>query len=247
MLKPRLSTPLTAALVFLCLMMIVRPVMATEIQRIVTPKGFVAWLVEDYTLPIVAVEFAFRGGATQDPDGKEGLANLMSGLMDEGAGDLDSSSFQTRLEELSVKLSFNAGKEAFYGSFRSLTPQLDDGLDMLRLALTAPRFDAKPVERVRAQVSAQLRRRLRDPGTLAARMWFNTAFPDHPYGRPTSGTLESVAGLTSDDLSAFHRRIMARSNVVISAVGAIDAKTLAEKIDNVFGGLPENPTITPIS
>src|SRR6476619_2989606 len=76
------------------------PARAATIQDVTSPSGIKAWLVEDYTVPIVAMNIAFRGGAAQDPAGKAGLSNLMSGLLDEGAGDLDSRAFQTKLQDL---------------------------------------------------------------------------------------------------------------------------------------------------
>ena len=55
---------------------------AIDIQKIVSPKGLTAWLVEDHNNPIITVNFAFRGGAALDPAGKEGLANLVASTID---------------------------------------------------------------------------------------------------------------------------------------------------------------------
>lgn len=108
-----------AAAVILSLMLVVlvapRAAEAMDIQTVTTPGGLTAWLVEDDTVPIVAVNFAFEGGDSQNPDGKEGLANLLSATLDEGAGDLDSQAFQARLQDLSVRLSFSSGRDNFYG------------------------------------------------------------------------------------------------------------------------------------
>ncbi len=48
---------------------------AATVQKVVSPGGVEAWLVEDYAVPLVALEFAFKGGASQDPRGKPGAAN----------------------------------------------------------------------------------------------------------------------------------------------------------------------------
>ena len=97
------------------------PARAVEVQRVISPGGIEAWLVEDHSNPIISLDLAFRGGAALDPEGKEGLANLASGLLDEGAGDLDSQAFQARLADLSIRLSFSAGKDTFGGDLRTLT------------------------------------------------------------------------------------------------------------------------------
>jgi zinc protease len=222
------------------------PATAMEIQEITTPGGISAWLVQDDTVPIVAVKFAFAGGASQDPDGREGLANLLSATLDEGAGDLDSQAFQTRLEDLSVRIGFDAGRDNFYGSLRTLTPNLDDAFEMLRLAVTEPRFDTDAVERMKRQIVSGLRREATDPDAIAGRVWAETAFPGHPYGRPSNGTEESVAALSSDDLKALHKRIFTRKDLKVSVVGAIGPERLAALLDSVFAGLPADGELTAV-
>ena len=215
------------------------PAAAMDIQEITTPGGLTAWLVQDDTVPIVAIKFAFAGGASQDPDGKEGLANLLSATLDEGAGDLDSQAFQTRLEDLSVRIGFDTGRDNFYGSLRTLTPNIDDAFEMLRLAVNEPRFDTDAVERMKRQIVSGLRREANDPDAIAGRVWAEAAFPGHPYGRPSSGTQDSVTALSPEDLAALHGRLFARKDLKISVVGAIGPERLAALLDSVFGALPE--------
>jgi len=142
---PSLSSALFGA--FMTVAFPTPPARAATIQEVTSASGIKAWLVEDYTVPIVAMNVAFRGGAAQDPVGKGGLANLMSGLLDEGSGALDSRAFQAKLEDLSVELHFDAGSDAFYGSLRTLSINEDDAFDLFRQAVTQPRFDAEPVAR----------------------------------------------------------------------------------------------------
>lgn len=224
-----------------------QPAEAVTIQEVTSPGGITAWLVEDYTVPIVTVNFAFRGGAAQDPEGKAGLANLMSGLLDEGAGELDSVAFQTRLQDLNVDLSFDAGKDAFFGNLRTLKQHQEEAFELLRLALNEPRFDEEPVTRVRGQILSSLRRSETDPNEIAGKSWSEVLFGDHPYGRPTEGTFESVAPLTAEDLRAFHQAKLARDNLYVAVVGAIDAETLGAELDRAFGGLPERSELEPVA
>jgi zinc protease len=223
------------------------PARAVGVQQVASPKGVKAWLVEDYTVPIVTMNFAFRGGAAQDPEGKAGLANLMSGLLDEGAADLDSRAFQAKLEDLSINLSFDAGSDAFYGNLRTLKQNASEAFELMRIALESPRFDAEPMERIRGQVLANLRQAESNPNEIASRLWAETMFGSHPYGRPSEGTVESVAKITADDLRAFHARTIARDNLHVVIVGAIDKNAAAAALDKVFGGLPEHAGLTPIA
>ena len=220
------------------LIVLATPALAIEVQRVLSPGGVEAWLVSDRTNPIISVSLAFRGGAALDPAGKEGLANMVSGLIDEGAGDLDSQAFQGRLEDLAAHLSFDAGRDYFNGSLRTLTENRDAAFRLLTLALTKPRFDDEPVARIRGQIQARLRRDSEDPDAIARRTLSGTMFPGHPYGRPLRGNKESVAAIGVDDLKRFVKGRLARDNLVIGVVGDIIAAELAPLLDSVFGELP---------
>ena len=221
------------------------PARAVEIQQVTSPGGIEAWLVEEHSIPIVAVEIAFRGGGSLDPRGKEGLANLLSGLLDEGAGDRDSQSFQMRLEELAIRLGFQSYRDTFWASMKTLSENRDEAFALLGLALGAPRFDADAVERVRTQVLSGLKRDAEDPGEIAGRTFLATAFPYHPYGRPARGTAESVAAITSADLREATAMRFATGNATIGVVGDIDPIALGHLLDRTLGGLPSTaPAVT---
>jgi zinc protease len=215
------------------------PAAATELTRVVSPGGVEAWLVEEHAIPILSVKIAFRGGAALDPDGKEGLANMVSGLLDEGAGALDSQAFQERLEDHAIHLGFSARLDTFTASLKTLSENTDTAFEMLRLALTEPRFDPEPVERVRRQIEVGLKRLAEDPDHIAQRTWFEAAFPGHPYGRPVEGTPASLARISIDDLGAFARANLARDRLYIGVAGDITPERLGPLLDATFGGLPQ--------
>ncbi|MFQ5984902.1 MAG: M16 family metallopeptidase [Alphaproteobacteria bacterium] len=231
----------------LTLLAAVLPVQAAKVTRVVSPGGLEAWLVHEPAIPIVSLELGFRGGASLDPPGREGLAEMVSGLLDEGAGDLDSQAFQRRLQELAVRMSFDVGLDTFGGSLETLSENLDDAFDLLRLALTAPRFDAEPVERVRRQSLASLAQAAEDPDRVARRTWFRTAFPDHRYGRPVRGTEESVAAITAGDLRAFVARQFTRDKLIVGVVGDVGPERLAGLLDATFGALPPASAVPEVS
>ncbi len=215
------------------------PAAATKIQRVVSPGGIEAWLVEEPSVPLVAMDFAFRGGASQDPADKAGVANFVASTIDEGAGELDSRTFHERLEAKAIELSFGATRDYFSGSLRTLTENKDEAFDLLRLSLANPRLDAPDMERIRNQTLAILRRESTSPNEMANKHWWQTAFAGHPYGRPVRGTLESVPTITVDDLRAYMNKVFARDTLKIAIVGNIDAAHAAALIDKVFGGLPQ--------
>lgn len=216
------------------------PAHAVEIQR-VTAGDIEAWLVEDHANPIIAMRIAFAGsGAAVDPAGKGGLARMTSALLDEGAGELGSEAFQQKLEDLAIGLSFDTGLDDFGGSLQTLSQNRDEAFRLLRLALTHPRFDSEPVARIRSQLQAQLRNDDEDPDTVADRTLWATVFPDHPYGRPVSGTQESLEHISIADLQAFAASRLGRDRLVIGVVGDITPSQLAALLSTTFGDLPEH-------
>src|SRR5690242_9319281 len=240
----RLFAPLAAAA--LALIVLAPAAHAMTIEPIVSPSGIKAWLVREQATPLVALNFAFHGGSSQDSAEKSGAANLAADTIDEGAGDLDGRTFHQRLEEHAIELRFQVGRDSFFGSLRTLNEHRDEAFGLLGLALTKPRFDADAVERVRGQVLAVLRRENTNPNSLASRSWWHTAFPQHPYGHEARGALDTVPLISATDLHDFVHRTFARNELTISIVGDIDARTAGELIDRAFAGLPAKNQLKPI-
>ena len=210
-----------------------------KIQKVTSKNGVEAWLVEDHSRPILSMQFAFAGGSTQDPEGKAGVATFVSGMLDEGSGDLDSEAFQNRLEDLAAKFNVNASHDHMTVTFQTLTQNRQESLKLLQSAITSPHFEPKDVERIREQIVANLRLEEKDPNKTASNEWFKVAFGQHAYGRSVTGTLESAAAITPADLHAYVKKNFARDNLKVSVVGDIDAAQLGEALDFVFGSLPE--------
>lgn len=235
----RMPRMIALCLVGLCLLL-ARPANAVTIQRVTSPGGIEAWLVEQHTIPLIAMDFAFRGGAKLDPADKVGLARLAAATIDEGAGDLDSQAFQKNLETLAVKLGFQTDQDAFHGGLQTLTENSEEAFRLTRLALTAPRFDAEPINRIKAQLLAGLQQADEDPDAIASKAWFAAAFPDHPYGRPSEGEAQHIERISAEDLRQFTTRQFTRDQLVIAVVGDIDAARLGQLLDATFGGLAKS-------
>ena len=219
---------------------------AAKIQHLISPGGIEAWFVQDATVPLIAMEYAFGGGATQDPADKAGVGNLVADLLDEGSGDLDSKTFHERLDRRAIELSFNSTRDYFRGSLRMLKDNRDEAFDLLRMSLTSPHFETADVERIRAQVLSNLRRDSSNPTSLASRKFLEIAFGDHPYGRLANGTLESVPKIDVADLKDYVRRVLAKDTLRIAVVGDVDPGTLGKLLDQTFGGLPAKASLTPV-
>ena len=226
-------------LVPLLLVAVIGNANATKIQEIVSPGGIKAWFVQENSIPILNMEVIWKGGSGVVAPEKAGLAELMASTMDEGAAELDSKAFQGKLADLSISVSFSAGKDTYRGRLKTLSANNEQAFDLFSKAITDPRFDSDPVERIRGQLMASLNRNLSNPRSLAGKAWFEAAFKGHPYALSTEGNLETMGSITVEDLKAFKEQQIVKENMVISVIGDITPEKLGEMLDKTFGALPE--------
>ena len=212
---------------------------AVDIQEVETPEGLNAWLVEDHSIPFVALEIRFSGGASLDAPGKRGAINLMTALLEEGAADMDARDFARETDSLAATFGFSVGDDALSVSALMLTENRNEAIELLRVALVEPRFDEDAIERVRGQILSGIASDLRDPDEIANRAMDEILFGAHPYGSSLSGTSESVTALTRDDVIAAHKAVLARDRIMVGAVGDITAEELSALLDGLFAGLPD--------
>jgi zinc protease len=215
-----------------------------NIETVKSAGGIEAWLVEERSVPMLALRFAFEGGSSQDPPGKDGLANFVAQMLVEGAGPLAGLAFQERVRDLSLRLGFKAGKDAFVGSLDVLTESRDEAVELLRLALTVPRFDADAAERVSQRLKVAITRAAREPDKVASTEWDAVAFAGHAYARPILGTAAGIGAITADDLEMYRRRVFARDTLKVVAVGDITPEALGGLLDEAFGDLAPNADLT---
>jgi zinc protease len=220
---------------------------AAKIQHLISPGGIEAWFVQDATVPLIAMEYAFAGGAAQDPADKPGVGNMVASLIDEGSGDLDSKAFHERLDRRAIELSFSIARDQFRGSLRMLKDNKDEAFDLLHLALTSSHLDPSDVERIRSQIMSGLHRDTTNPNAMASRKFLEVAYPNHPYSRPSSGTLESVPTITVADMRDYIRRVIAKDTLKIAVVGDVDPATLGQLLDKTFGSLPAKASLTQVA
>lgn len=210
-----------------------------DIKEVTTPGGINAWLVEDHSLPFVALELRFRGGAALDRPGKRGATNLMVGLLEEGAGDMDARAFTRATEALAASFSYRTRDDSISVSAKFLSEGRDASVELLRESLVSPRFDEPALARVKRQVVSGIRSDLKDPRDIAGRALDELVFGEHPYGSPRQGTVESVKALNRADIEAAHAAAVARDRIYVSAVGDITETELASLLDRLLGDLPK--------
>jgi zinc protease len=214
----------------------------TEAFRIaiqpVEAGGRSAWLIEDHSVPVVSIGWAWRGGTALDAAEHGGALALGAGLLMEGAGPLDNAAFADALRDEAIGLSFDAQRDGFEGSLRALRPALDEAVRLANLAMRAPRLDGAAVARLRARALAGARAQLETPRGQVGRAFWAAAFPDHPAGRPGGGTVETLTALPESAIREALARQIRAEGLLVAAAGAITAEELARVIPALFEGLP---------
>lgn len=209
-----------------------------DIQE-VTAGGRSAWLIEDQSVPVVSLAWSWRGGAALDPDPHAGALAMAASLLMEGAGPLDNAAFADALRDEAIGLGFDASRDGFDGSLRALRPALPEAVRLANLAMRAPRLDAAAVTRVRARALAGARAQLETPRGQVGRAFWAAAYPGHPAGRPSGGTVETLSTLPEEAIRAALARQVRAEGVIVAAAGAITAEELARVLPELFAGLPE--------
>ena len=209
-----------------------------KIAEVTTPLGLKAWLVEDRSTPVVALSFSFDGGSARDPAADKGLTSITATLLSDGAGPLDAQAFKQRQEEMAMWLRFGAALDTVGGAMRLLSAKRDEAFDLLRLAMTVPRFDADRFAQRRRQSIAALNQAEQRPTSVAQRTLMATVFAGHPYAVTASGVRESLRSLALEQVKVRAQALLTRAGLVVTAVGDIDADELARQLDRTFGDLP---------
>ncbi len=237
----RLLARLAIAVAGIAITLVAARAGAVDIKEVTTPLGIKAWLVEDRSVPVVTISFSFAGGSVSEPEGQRGVTSLMAQLLTDGAGPLPAQAFMRRLEDSAASIGFGASLDRLSGSLRMLSGSRDEGFELLRLALTAPRFDSDMLEQRRAQFTASLNQATQRPSSVAGRTLMKTVFADHPYSAESEGVRDSLKTLTAEDVRKRAGALLDRTGLVVAVVGDIGEAELIAALDKTFGALPARP------
>lgn len=217
-----------------------------NVELVKTDSDIEFWLVEDHSVPVIALNFAFAGGIAQDPVDKMGRANMLASMLGQGADDIDENTFQEMLADYSIGLSFNARRDAFTGALKTLSKYKEKGAELLEKTLTQPHFKEETFERIKQDTTTSLRQKQTTPMWLLWRNFNDFYYQDHPYTKPSQGTLETIEALTIDDLNNFMDDYFAKENLKISIVGDISIEEAKAMVDDIFSSLQEESQYSPI-
>ncbi|MFM9889253.1 MAG: M16 family metallopeptidase [Rickettsiales bacterium] len=225
---------------------------AIEVETTRLGHGVSVWYAANNRVPVVDVVLSFEGaGSASDAEGKSGRAAFAASLLNEGAGDLDSASFQRTLEEHAITLQASTDHDRLQVHVHCLREDAPRAGELLALALSRPRLDPADQARIKEELGGLLQRLDESAGYQAQRLLEKRAFAGHPYASPPYGTPESIAGLDGQDVRDFMKTYITRGNVTVAAAGDVDSSLLDQMLGPVIEALPENDAgavaVTPIT
>lgn len=219
------------------------------IERTKLKNGVEVVFARRTTVPTVNVAVSFDAGYAADPHSALGTQSLMLSLMDEGTTNLNSIAFAEAKERLGAQIDATANADETVFSLFALKPNLGASLSLLADYIRNPAFDAKELERVRAQQLNRLKAELNNPNAIAARLMAPMLYgADHPYGIPPSGLgdAKAVETATRDQLAAFHSAWIRPDNARIFVVGDTTLAEVKKQLDSTLGAWKAPKTAKPV-
>lgn len=208
----------------------------SNVQVVTSPGGITAWLVSETFVPSIAMEVSWQGGSAAEPAGKDGLGWVLAYMMNEGAGDMDTTAYGARMQDLNMEFACGVWVDWTSCGLSTLKATADDSFEMMRLAFNKLRMDDEPFERAKRELTVGLKESESNPKTISGRAMNDVLIPGHPYAR--YATADTVSGIAKQDVIALKNRLMTRDRLMVVVVGDITAEELKPKLDLVFGDLP---------
>jgi len=215
---------------------------SAKIQNVETKLNTNIWLIEDNSLPIISFKIAFRhAGSAYEPIGKSGTSNLLSNMLNKGAGKYSNLELKKILEDNAIYINFTLDKDNLYANLSTLKENKDKAFEILSLMLTKPLFDKKTFIRVKSQALDSVKKKMEKPNYIADLRWIEESFAGHQYGLPTRGYPETIENITIDDLKKFMNEHISLSNAVMSIVGNISKSETTSLFNQYLSKLPVTP------
>ena len=212
-----------------------------RIEHWIAPSGARVFFIESRVVPIIDVQVDFAAGGAYAPADKAGLAGLVRGLLDTGAGDLDEEKLADRLADLGARLGGGVDLDRASLSLRTLSSarEREAAMELMRLILQQPSFPAAVLDREKARTIAGIREADTRPASIAAKRFASALYPGHPYGQVP--TAESVEKISREDLLAFYRAHYGARRAVVSIIGDLSRAEGEAIAQRLTGGLPDAP------
>lgn len=222
------------------LLLLVSPLAASpEIHEFQVGKNVKVLYVHAPELPMVDIAVNFNAGSEHDGD-TPGLSLITHSLLSAGTNELDADQVAAKFEDVGARFNYDVQVDRSSVSLRSLVdpklfnPALETFIDIL----SAPSFPDRDFARTQQQMLIGLRDEQQRPGAIVAKEFQRAVFPDHSYGQPQQGTVESITAMRREDLMEFHQRYFVQTNVSLAIVGDVEAVQARQIANRIVEALP---------
>ncbi len=206
----------------------------TQVQKTVLDNGITLLVKENRAVPIVSIRALFLGGVRFEAEGKSGISSFTSDMLIKGTESRTAQQISEEMESVGGSIGTFSGNNSFGASVSVLKRDLDKGLDMLSDVIMNPIFDAEEIEKKRKDTLAGIRQQEDDPFSLASKLCRETLFKQHPYRFQTTGTTDTVTGITRENLVDFHQKYCIPNNMVLAVFGDVDSAEVIQKVRDAF-------------
>ena len=214
------------------------------IQRTVLDNGIVVLVAENGAADIVAARIFVKAGSCWEPREQAGLAHLLAAVITKGTQDLSSLEIAERVESVGANLSADAAADYFLLSFKTVTADFAEILELAAHLLRSPTFPEAEVELERRLALQSIRSQQEQPFTIAFEQLRQAIYQNHPYASSELGSEETVSHLSRADLQWYHQTYFRPDNVVISISGRVTADAVAQ-VEKVFGDWQPQTALLP--
>ena len=228
------------------LILLTKPLYAElNIQELTSQNGTKFWLAQEKSIPFVSLEIRFRGGTSMDDNKTSGAVSFMTAMLEEGAGELDAQAFSKARDSIAASFNFDVSRDNLSVSARFLSDTREEAIQLLKQALTTPRFDKEAMERVRKQIISIIASNQKNQNKIAQSKLYELTFPDHIYSSSGLGSTEKITLLNGNDLRQAHKVAITRDRISVSIVGDISEIQAIEMLDELLENLPNSSKSLP--
>ena len=217
-----------------------------RIQNWKTPNGSQVYFVENHSLPVVDVNVMFSAGSVRDSKQTNGVASMTNHLMFSGSAGMSEQKLMNSFADIGAQIGSNFNRDQSSFSLRTLSEEKSEAIELFKVVLQKPNFDNEILDREAKRYVANIAQAETMPEAIATKRFMKSIYGAHPYGLPSSGTIDSINRIKVADLEKFYKEYYVANQADIVIVGDV-TKAEAESIaKDISSGLPVNNNIKAI-
>ncbi len=221
------------------------PHAAGEIQKFELANGLRLLVREDPRLPLVSMVACFKAGLLAETPETNGITPLLARTILKGTANRTADEIAEQIESIGGSIAADGGNNSFSFFVKAMQPDFAACLEIMADVIQNPTFPEKSLAREKEAQIASIKANEEEMTVVARNLLKRTLFAGHPYGLPSSGTVESVSAITRDQIVAFKERFLVGRNGVISIFGNVNAAEVKALVENALGALPAGEPALP--